>query len=130
MIARSPACATRQVESINLRHGVQVPLLLLNSFRTHQWTRRIVGKYRCARVPIKLLKQSFYPLLKKDTMLPLPTKPFEESSDEAWMWFPAGNGGVYGALSRSGALQELLDAGKKYVPEMLILPWYATQIPS
>ena len=35
----------RQVETINIRYGVDVPLLLMNSFNTHDETRAYIRKY-------------------------------------------------------------------------------------
>ncbi|KDQ57768.1 hypothetical protein JAAARDRAFT_35458 [Jaapia argillacea MUCL 33604] len=101
----------RQVEHLNATHGVDVPLLLMTSFNTHEDTLRIVKKYTNHRVNITTFNQSRYPRIAKDTMLPLP----QHADDDKKTWYPPGHGDIYNALMQSGVLDKLLTNGKEYL---------------
>lgn len=47
----------RQVEYLNSVHGVDVPLVLMNSFNTHEETVRIIRKYRMHNLSIHTFNQ-------------------------------------------------------------------------
>uniref|UniRef100_A0A8R7P7G5 UTP--glucose-1-phosphate uridylyltransferase n=1 Tax=Triticum urartu TaxID=4572 RepID=A0A8R7P7G5_TRIUA len=50
-----------QIESLNKKYGSNVPLLLMNSFNTHQDTLKIVEKYANSNIQIHTFNQSQYP---------------------------------------------------------------------
>jgi UTP--glucose-1-phosphate uridylyltransferase len=101
----------RQVEYLNSRHGVDVPLVLMNSFRTHDATVRALSRYAQHHVTIHCFLQSAFPRLDRDTFAPLPLEPFSKSTEAAWT--PGGHGDVFRALEKSGLLEKLLAAGKE-----------------
>ncbi|KAE8987633.1 UTP--glucose-1-phosphate uridylyltransferase [Phytophthora fragariae] len=103
----------RQVEYINSVYGVDVPLVLMNSFNTHEETVRIIRKYRMHNLSIHTFNQSCYPFIVKETMLPLPNTKYDRSTREKW--FPPGHGDVYNALFESGLLENLINQGKEYI---------------
>eukprot|EP00128_Syssomonas_multiformis_P005339 Colp12_sorted_trinity150504_noHs@14580 len=100
----------RQIEQLNERYDADVPLLLMNSFNTHEETERIIQKYANNRVNILTFNQSKYPRFYKDSLLPVP-KGFDNKND----WYPPGHGDVYEALQNSGLLETLIRQGKEYV---------------
>ncbi|KAI7745830.1 hypothetical protein M8C21_027754 [Ambrosia artemisiifolia] len=83
-----------QIESLNKKYGCSVPLLLMNSFNTHEDTQK-----------------SQYPRLVVDDFLPLPSK--GETGKDGW--YPPGHGDVFPSLMNSGKLDALLSQGKEYV---------------
>jgi UTP--glucose-1-phosphate uridylyltransferase len=104
----------QQVEHVNATYHVDVPLLLMTSFNTHEDTIRIIKKYTDQQVPkvrIRLFTQSKYPRINKDTLLPCP-KNIQESKAA---WYPPGHGDLYYSLYRSGMLDQLLREGKRYL---------------
>lgn len=103
----------RQIEYLNSRYGTDVPLILMNSFMTHEITVKLIRKYHSHNITIHTFMQNCYPRIVKDTLLPLPTAPFPGSSPHEW--YPPGHGDVYHALHSSGLLESLLQQGKEYV---------------
>ena len=102
----------RQVLALRERHGVQVPLLLMNSFRTREESLQVLGHYPGLEVdglPLDFL-QSAEPKLRADDLRPVswPDEPDLE-------WCPPGHGDVYVSLASSGVLQALRDKGFRYV---------------
>ncbi|CAN0398481.1 unnamed protein product, partial [Discosporangium mesarthrocarpum] len=95
----------RQVEYLNSMYGVDVPLVLLDSFKTHETTVKIIRKYRMHNLSIHTFIQSCYPRINKarlfywrtshccDTLQPVPLRPFGESPPSEW--YPPGHGDVY-----------------------------------
>ena len=53
------------------RYDTDVPLVLMNSFLTDEDTEKIVRKYSGFQVTIKTFKQSCYPRINKDTLMPV-----------------------------------------------------------
>jgi UTP--glucose-1-phosphate uridylyltransferase len=103
----------RQVEYLNTLHAVDVPLVLMNSFRTHDVTVRLLSRYAHHHVTIHCFSQSCFPRMDRDTFAPVPVEPFTPSTEAAW--YPPGHGDVFRALERSGVLDKLLSTGKEYV---------------
>nr|WBR49967.1 UDP-glucose pyrophosphorylase [Codonopsis pilosula] len=100
-----------QIESLNTKYGCNVPLLLMNSFNTHDDTLKIVEKYSNSKIEIHTFNQSQFPRLVVDEFLPLPSKG-NAGKDS---WYPPGHGDVFPALVNSGKLDTLLSQGKEYV---------------
>ncbi|KAM0960740.1 hypothetical protein ACFX2I_025641 [Malus domestica] len=100
-----------QIEHLNDKFGSSVPLLLMNSFNTHDDTQKIVEKYSKANVQIHTFNQSQYPRLVVDDFTPLPSK--GQTGKDGW--YPPGHGDVFPSLKNSGKLDLLLSQGKEYV---------------
>ncbi|EPS67363.1 hypothetical protein M569_07412, partial [Genlisea aurea] len=100
-----------QIESLNDKYGSNVPLLLMNSFNTHDDTSKIIEKYADSNVEIHTFNQSQYPRLVIEDFKPLPSK--GNTSNDAW--YPPGHGDVFPSLKNSGKLDLLLSQGKEYV---------------
>eukprot|EP00903_Cladosiphon_okamuranus_P017554 g16168.t1 len=103
----------RQVEYLNSMYGVDVPLVLLDSFKTHETTAKIIRKYRMHNLTIHTFMQSCHPRIIKDTLQPMPSGPFGESPPSEW--YPPGHGDVYYSLYASGLLENLINQGKEYI---------------
>jgi UDP-N-acetylglucosamine pyrophosphorylase len=103
--------AVSQVEHLNIANDVDVPLIFMTSFNTHEETVRIVEKHVNRRVSIKTVKQSRFPRLVKDSLLPCP----KTAKDEKKEWYPPGHGELYNTLTRMGLLDQLLNEGKEYL---------------
>ncbi|KAL0585774.1 hypothetical protein ABG067_004497 [Albugo candida] len=86
----------RQVEYLNSLYGVDVPLVLMNSFNTHEETVRIIRKYRMHNLSIHTFNQKY-----------------DQSGRDKW--YPPGHGDVYHALFDSGLLENLINQGKEYI---------------
>jgi UTP--glucose-1-phosphate uridylyltransferase len=69
----------RQIETLNQQYGCHVPLVLMNSFYTHEDTLKIKPKYE-RRVKLHMFVQSCYPRIDRETLRPLADSP--KSSDE------------------------------------------------
>jgi len=74
----------RQVEYLNTKYGVDVPLVLMNSFRTHDVTVRLLSRYAHHNVTIHCFSQSCFPRLDRDTFSPVPVEPFSPATESAW----------------------------------------------
>lgn len=101
----------KQIESLNNKYDSKVPLVLMNSFNTHDDTIKIVEKYSGSNIDIHIFNQSQYPRMVAEDLTPWPTK--GRTDKEAW--YPPGHGDVFPALLNSGKLDELLSQGKEYV---------------
>ena len=100
-----------QTRALRARHGVRLPLVLMNSEATQAETLEALAAY--PDLPVEGLApdflQSMIPKLDADSMGPVswPAAPALE-------WCPPGHGDVYGALRRSGMLAALLDRGFEF----------------
>ena len=101
----------RQIEHLNTTHKVDVPLILMTSFNTHEDTLRIIKKYANQQLRITTFNQSRYPRIFKETLLPCP----KHASDDKKHWYPPGHGDLYTSLMHSGVLDQLLAEGKEYL---------------
>ncbi|KAF7790399.1 hypothetical protein EIP86_001354 [Pleurotus ostreatoroseus] len=101
----------RQIELLNRENQVDVPLILMTSFNTHDDTIRIVKKYANQQLRIMTFNQSRYPRVYKDTLLPCPQS-VDDTKDK---WYPPGHGDVYTSLVQSGLLDRLIAEGKEYL---------------
>jgi UTP--glucose-1-phosphate uridylyltransferase len=101
----------RQIEHLNTTRRVDVPLILMTSFNTHDDTLRIIKKYANQQLRITTFNQSRYPRIYKETLLPCPKR----ADDAKHHWYPPGHGDLYNALLHSGVLDQLIDEGKEYL---------------
>ncbi|CAN8269832.1 unnamed protein product [Cochlearia groenlandica] len=126
-----------QIENLNNKYGCKVPLVLMNSFNTHDDTQKIVEKYTNSNVDIHTFNQSKYPRVVADEFVPWPSKgktdkdgwyDFILSHDSILLLFinspnnnlslpryPPGHGDVFPSLMNSGQLDAFLSQGKEYV---------------
>lgn len=99
-----------QVQRLRETTDMPVPLVLMNSFRTHTDTMFALGDFDngATRVPMAFL-QHMYPKILQGSFLPAkwPDNPELE-------WNPPGHGDIYTALVTSGTLKALLEAGFEY----------------
>eukprot|EP01132_Coremiostelium_polycephalum_P008401 gene8401-10317_t len=100
------------IEQVNQDYAVDIPLILMNSFKTHNETNKIIEKYKTHRVTIKTFSQSKFPRMYKDTLNVVPKVNAPYNPKE---WYPPGSGDVFRSLQRSGLLEELLSQGKEYL---------------
>ena len=122
-----------QVLHARAEHGVQLPLILMNSFRTQADTLAALERYPDLAVeglPLDFL-QNQEPKLRADDLTPV-----SWPQDPTLEWCPPGHGDLYTALLASGVLQQLLDAGFRYAsvsnsdnlgaaPDPRIAGWFA-----
>ncbi|KIP11653.1 hypothetical protein PHLGIDRAFT_17956 [Phlebiopsis gigantea 11061_1 CR5-6] len=101
----------RQIEHLNTTHHVDVPLILMTSFNTHEDTLRIIKKYANQQLRITTFNQSRYPRIYKESLLPCP----KSADDDKKNWYPPGHGDLYNALYQSGVLDQLLSEQKEYL---------------
>lgn len=122
-----------QVLHARRAHGVRLPLLFMNSFRTRDDTLAHLARYPelpVAGLPLDFL-QSAEPKIRLDDLTPVawPADPDLE-------WCPPGHGDVYPALWGSGVLDALLESGFRYVtiangdnlgaaPNPVLAGWFA-----
>lgn len=103
----------RQVEWLNAAYDADVPLVLMNSFQTHDDTVRVLGKYARHDITVHCVIQSCFPRLDVATLLPVADAAFSE--DNRGLWYPPGHGDVWRTLSRSGMLAELIREGREWL---------------
>ncbi|KAG2031578.1 UTP-glucose-1-phosphate uridylyltransferase [Suillus americanus] len=101
----------RQIEHLNTSNRVDVPLILMTSFNTHEDTLRIIKKYANQQLRITTFNQSRYPRIFKESLLPCPKR----ADDDKTHWYPPGHGDLYNALLYSGVLDQLIAEGKEYL---------------
>ena len=101
-----------QVLAARQAHGVRLPLLFMDSFRTREDTLEYLARYPELAVdglPLDFL-QSAEPKIRTDDFTPV-----EWPADPSLEWCPPGHGDLYPALWGSGVLDALLDAGFRYI---------------
>jgi UTP--glucose-1-phosphate uridylyltransferase len=100
----------RQTLALRARHGIRLPLVLMNSYRTRDDTLAALERYPDleADVPVDFL-QHREPRIRADDLAPV-----EWPADPELEWCPPGHGDLYPALRSSGTLDALLDRGYRY----------------
>ncbi len=101
----------KQVMSVRKRWGARLPLMLMNSFRTRDDTLAALGRYDdlpAAGLPLDILQNREPKLVSADLT------PARWPADPSLEWCPPGHGDLYTALSASGVLTQLLEAGFRY----------------
>jgi UTP--glucose-1-phosphate uridylyltransferase len=121
----------RQVLALRERHGVPLPLVLMNSFSTREATLAAIE--RLGYPGVEDFLQSMEPKLLASDLSPV-----EWPDDPALEWAPPGHGDIYPSLAGSGMLDTLLERGFEYafvsnsdnlgaVLEPRILAWFAAE---
>jgi UTP--glucose-1-phosphate uridylyltransferase len=98
----------RQVLALRKRHGVRLPLLFMNSFRTRDDTLARLSAYgdlEDADLPLDFLQNKEPKLLAEDLT------PVSWPDDPALEWCPPGHGDLYTALRGTGLLDAMIEAG-------------------
>jgi UTP--glucose-1-phosphate uridylyltransferase len=100
-----------QTLGLRRRHGIRLPLVLMNSQATRDATARALAEHpeiAVEGVPADFL-QSMVPKLDPDTL-----EPVSWPQDPSLEFNPPGHGDVYAALRGSGTLATLLEQGFRY----------------
>jgi UTP--glucose-1-phosphate uridylyltransferase len=123
----------RQVLELRRRSGARLPLVLMNSFYTHQESLEALARHELeSDVPADFVQHK-EPKIRADDLMPV-----EWPDDPSQEWCPPGHGDLYTALLTSGMLDALLDRGYRYafvsnsdnlgaVLEPRILSWMARE---
>jgi UTP--glucose-1-phosphate uridylyltransferase len=124
----------RQTLALRSRHGVRLPLVLMNSFATSEQSLAALARHPGieADVPLEFL-QNRQPKLRADDL-----EPVEWPADPRLEWCPPGHGDFYTALLGSGMLEKLLSRGYRYafvsnsdnlgaVLDPRLLTWFAAE---
>jgi len=101
----------KQIQTLDEDLACDVPLVLMNSFNTHDDTEKLLERYQYSGVTVKCFNQSRFPRILKDSLLPI-AETYEGDHEH---WYPPGHGDFYSSLYNSGLLDELLEAGKEYI---------------
>ena len=123
-----------QVRHTRAAYGIQLPLVFMNSFRTHEDTLAALAAYgdlAVAGLDLGFL-QNQEPKLRVDDLTPI-----SWPADANLEWCPPGHGDLYTALTTSGMLNRLLSLGYRYAsvsnsdnlgaaPNATIAGWFAT----
>eukprot|EP00824_Muranothrix_gubernata_P000477 TRINITY_DN1053_c0_g1_i2.p1 TRINITY_DN1053_c0_g1~~TRINITY_DN1053_c0_g1_i2.p1 ORF type:complete len:434 (+),score=66.21 TRINITY_DN1053_c0_g1_i2:38-1303(+) len=100
----------KQIETLQDMYQCQVPLILMNSFNTHDDTLKAINKYKNSSVRVLTFNQSRHPRILKGSNVPMPTC-YDDPKD---YWTPPGHGDFYRSFERSGLLKEMLDEGREF----------------
>jgi UTP--glucose-1-phosphate uridylyltransferase len=100
----------RQTLSYREQTGVEIPLILMNSFKTDEDSRKFLSKYPglTSDIPLSFIQHKFPKVLKEDL------SPAYWPKDPENEWNPPGHGDIYFALITSGMLDKLLEKGYIY----------------
>ena len=122
-----------QIVAARRRYDVSLPLILMNSFRTHEDSLEALARHPEIQVdglPLDFL-QNRVPKLRADDLSPVSWE-----ADPSLEWCPPGHGDIYTALVASGVLDALLERGYRYAmtanadnlgaaPSARIAGWFA-----
>ncbi|MCX6397451.1 MAG: UTP--glucose-1-phosphate uridylyltransferase [Propionibacteriales bacterium] len=123
----------RQVLHLRQEHGARLPILFMNSFRTSADTRAVLARYDDLAVdglPLEFL-QNKEPKLRADDLTPVTW-----TKDPSLEWCPPGHGDIYTAMTATGLIDQLLEAGFSQlfisnsdnlgaVPDAKLAGWFA-----
>jgi UTP--glucose-1-phosphate uridylyltransferase len=123
----------RQVLHLRRQYSAPLPLILMNSFRTSADTRAALARYEDLAVeglPLEFL-QNKEPKIRVDNL-----EPVSWTIDPSLEWCPPGHGDLYTAMRGTGLLEQLIDAGYRYVfvsnsdnlgavPDARVAGWFA-----
>lgn len=100
-----------QISALRERCSVEVPLLLMNSYRTRadSLAELEAAGFRQSGLPLDFLQHKV-PRIDAETKLPVELPPGNEAEE----WTPPGHGDVYLALALRGLLETLLERGVRW----------------
>jgi len=100
----------RQILSYREKYNVNIPLVLMNSFKTDGDSKRFLNRYPnlASDIPLSFLQHKFPKVLKENL------SPGVWPMDPGCEWNPPGHGDIYFALITSGMLNTLLNKGYRY----------------
>jgi UTP--glucose-1-phosphate uridylyltransferase len=123
-----------QVLHLRAEHGCRLPLVLMNSFRTHDDSLRALARFGdlASELPADFVQHKV-PKVRADDLSPV-----EWPENRELEWCPPGHGDIYTALVTSGLLSRLQEGGYEYafvsnsdnlgaVVEQTILGWFADE---
>ena len=122
-----------QVRAARTTYGARLPLLFMDSFRTHDDTLAALAGYD--DLPVEGLGLDFEQN-QEPKLLTADLTPVEWPADPALEWCPPGHGDLYTTLEGSGVLDRLLELGYAYAsvsnsdnlgaaPDARIAGWFA-----
>jgi len=123
----------RQVLHLRKEHGAPLPLIFMNSFRTSADTLAALSRYDelpVAGLPLEFLQNKEPKLLASDLT------PVTWNKEPSLEWCPPGHGDIYTAMTSTGLITHLLDAGYRQifisnsdnlgaVPDPKLAGWFA-----
>jgi UTP--glucose-1-phosphate uridylyltransferase len=123
----------RQVLHLRSELGAPLPLIFMNSFRTSADTRAALARYDGLAVPglpLEFLQNKEPKLLESDLT------PAVWAKDPSLEWCPPGHGDIYTAMTATGLIDKLIDAGFEQVfisnsdnlgavPDAKLAGWFA-----
>ena len=97
----------QQVLAVRSRHQVRLPLLFMNSFRTREDTLAALRRYPelASDLPMDFLQNKVPKLVAEDLT------PVTWDTEPALEWCPPGHGDLYTALSATGLINQMIEAG-------------------
>lgn len=101
----------QQIETLNRKYNANVPLVLMNSFNTHDDTQTILRKYTACNVEVHTFNQNQYPRIYRESLMPVPQSGVGKHEG----WYPPGHGDIYECFVNSGLLQHFLDNGREFM---------------
>ena len=96
-----------QIESLNREWSQKIPLLLMNSFYTHEKTQAHLSNLSFSSEIIGF-QQNKFPRLHSEGLSPLSIYKWGEQA-----YYPPGHGDFYQSIWQQGVLQKLIDAGRE-----------------
>ena len=102
----------RQVLHLRQQHDATLPLIFMNSFRTSTDSMAALARYDDLAVeglPLEFLQN------KEPKLLATDLSPVSWPTDPDLEWCPPGHGDIYTALRGTGLLDDLIEAGYRYV---------------
>jgi UTP--glucose-1-phosphate uridylyltransferase len=123
----------RQVLHLRAEHDAALPLIFMNSFRTSADTRAALARYEDLVVdglPLEFLQN------KEPKLLESELTPVAWPKDPTLEWCPPGHGDIYTAMSSTGLIDQLVEAGYDQVfisnsdnlgavPDAKLAGWFA-----
>ena len=100
----------RQILGYREKYNVNIPLVLMNSFKTDEDSKKFLNRYPnlASDIPLSFFQHKFPKVLKENL------SPGVWAIDPGCEWNPPGHGDIYFALITSGMLNTLLSKGYKY----------------
>ena len=96
-----------QLEHIEKTLDIRIPLLLMNSFHTHEDTLKLLDNHQTS-LSIECFRQNQFLRLDRETDEPLDPSLLGEDA-----WYPPGHGDIYFCLKEQGWMDRLLSQGKE-----------------